>query len=80
MDSLWTQFSSLPQFPKLEKDIKTEVLIIGGGIAGILTAYQLAQEGIDYVLVEKNRICSGVTCNTTAKITCQHGLIYHNIL
>ena len=80
MDSLWTQFSSLPKFPKLKKDIKTDVLIIGGGIAGILTAYQLQQQGVDYVLVEKNRICSGVTCNTTAKITYQHGLIYHKIL
>ncbi len=80
MDSLWTQFSSLPQFPSLKNDIKTDVLIIGGGIVGLLTAYQLQQQGVDYVLVEKNRICSGVTCNTTAKITYQHGLIYHKIM
>ena len=80
MDSLWTHFSSLPKFSRLKNDIKTDVLIIGGGIAGVLIAYQLQQQGVDYVLVEKNRICSGVTCNTTAKITYQHGLIYHKIM
>lgn len=56
------------------------MLIIGGGITGILTAYFLQQKGVRYILVEKNRICSGTTQNTTAKITYQHGLIYDKIL
>ena len=64
----------------MEKNISTDVLIIGGGIAGILCAYMLRQAGVDYVLVEANSICSGITQNTTAKITSQHGLIYHTIL
>lgn len=77
MKSIWHADSVLPEFPQLNQDIKTDVLIIGGGIAGILTAYFLEQNGINYILAEKNKICSGVTQNTTAKITCQHGLIYH---
>lgn len=56
------------------------MLIIGGGMAGILCAYLLRQAGIDCVLAEASRICSGTTKNTTAKITSQHGLIYHKIL
>lgn len=80
MKSLWQSNINMPTFPTLEKDIKTDVLIIGGGIAGILTAYFLHQKGIDYALVEKNRICSGNTQNTTAKITVQHGYIYSKIL
>ncbi len=80
MKSLWQSNINMPSFPSLEKDIKTDVLIIGGGIAGILTAYFLHQKGIDYALVEKNRICSGNTQNTTAKITVQHGYIYSKIL
>lgn len=80
MKSVWQDTARLPHFPQLKKDIHTDVLIIGGGIAGILTAYFLHQAGVKYVLVEKNMICSGTTQNTTAKITYQHGLIYHKIL
>ena len=79
MKSVW-QETQLPQFPTLEGDIKTDVLIIGGGMAGILTAYFLHQNGVKYVLVEKDRICGENTQNTTAKITVQHGLIYSKIL
>ncbi|MDE5558931.1 MAG: FAD-dependent oxidoreductase [Ruminococcus sp.] len=80
MESVWNVNTKLPEFPKPEKDIKTDVLIIGGGIAGILTAYFLHQNGVKYILVEKDRICSGTTRNTTAKITFQHGLNYQKIL
>lgn len=80
MKSVWQDASAVASFPTLDKDIKTDVLIIGGGIAGILTARMLSQRGIDYVLVEKGRVFSGVTHNTTAKITFQHGLIYDKIL
>ena len=80
MESIWQGTAHVPHFEQLNKDIKTDVLIIGGGIAGILTAYFLHQSGIKYALVEKNRICSGTTQNTTAKITYQHGLIYNKIL
>lgn len=80
MESVWQTNTKLPKFPKLDKDVKTDVLIIGGGIAGILTAYFLQQNKVNYILVEKDRICSGTTQNTTAKITFQHGLIYQKIL
>lgn len=80
MRSLWKATASPPEFPELVGDVRTDVLIIGGGIAGILTAYLLHEKGIKYVLVEKGRICSGTTGNTTAKITFQHGLIYDKIL
>ena len=79
MHSLWTDTTSFPSFEPLNKNIKTDVLIIGGGITGILTAHYLQEAGINYVLVEADAICSGITKNTTAKITSQHGLIYHKI-
>ena len=80
MKSLWNEDISRPDFPTMKNDIKTDVLIIGGGIAGILTAYFLQEKGVPYVLAEKDRICGGTTGNTTAKITFQHGLIYDKIL
>ncbi len=76
MKSVWKNTQKMPSFPRLENDVKTDVLIIGGGMAGILTAFMLDKAGIDYILIERNEICSGVTKNTTAKITSQHGLIY----
>lgn len=79
MDSIWTKTVTMPSFPALEGDIKTDVLIIGGGMAGILCAHFLQEQGVDYVLAEGREICSGVTKNTTAKITSQHGLIYQKI-
>ena len=80
MDSVWTKTTQLPQFEPLSEDIKTDVLIIGGGMAGLLCAWQLTQSGIDCVLVEADRLCGGITKNTTAKITAQHGLIYDKLL
>lgn len=80
MKSIWQKEVNMPEFPVLKKDIRTDIAIIGGGIAGLLTAYFLTQEGADCVLIEKNRICSGTTGHTTAKITLQHGLVYHKFL
>lgn len=80
MQSVWTDSVNFPDFEQLKKDIRTDVLIIGGGITGLLCAYQLQQAGVDYVLVEADHICSGITKNTTAKITSQHGLVYHKLI
>ena len=79
MNSIWTQTARLPAFPALNKPLKTDVLIIGGGLAGLLCAYKLTQAGVDCALVEAERICGGITKDTTAKLTSQHGLIYHKL-
>ena len=80
MDSIWKQTAELPRFAPLEGDLKTDVLVIGGGMAGLLCAYWLDRAGVDYALVEAGRLCGGVTGNTTAKLTFQHGLIYARLL
>ncbi len=80
MNSIWHENIERPKFSKLENNIKTDVVIIGGGMAGILCAYMLVNEGIDCVLLEAKQICDGITKNTTAKITLQHGLIYDKLI
>ena len=70
----------MPSFPKLKTDIRTDVLIIGGGMAGILCTRLLRQAGVDCVLLEADRMMNGVSRNTTAKITSQHGFVYHKLL
>lgn len=80
MNSLWQHTAAMPHFPHLEGDAKTDVLVIGGGMAGLLTADALTNSGVQTLLIEADKICRGVTANTTAKITSQHGLIYSKIL
>ncbi len=66
-------------FDRLSREHHTDVLIIGGGMAGVLCAYFLKAAGVSCLLVEANRIGSGVTGRTTAKITVQHGLCYQKL-
>ena len=80
MDSIWLKTAERPHFDKLDGNKKTDVLIIGGGIAGILCAYKLKEAGVDCILVEADEICGGITKNTTAKITLGHGLIYDKMI
>lgn len=61
MDSVWSQTAQLPQFEPLRADLRTDVLIVGGGMAGLLCAYKLAQAGVDYALVEAGSIGGGIT-------------------
>ena len=80
MNSLWLKETKIEKFSNLEKDLETEVCIIGAGIFGVSTAYYLTQKGYKVVLIERDSIASKVTGHTTAKITSQHGLIYHYLL
>jgi len=80
MNSLWLNENKLPQFPALHGEHKADVLIIGGGLCGILCARELQKLGVDYILVEADRICRKTSGNTTAKITSQHGLVYADIV
>lgn len=74
--SYWISPAEDTNFPTLDKDLKTDLLIIGGGMAGISTAYQLINKDLDIVIIDSKKIVQGTTAHTTAKITSQHGLIY----
>lgn len=76
--SVWEDVK-MPEYPILKGDERADVVIVGGGIAGLLTAFELKEAGFDCVVVERGRICQGTTMRTTAKVTFQHGLIYSKI-
>jgi glycine/D-amino acid oxidase-like deaminating enzyme/nitrite reductase/ring-hydroxylating ferredoxin subunit len=77
--SYWMASAPATNYPALTEDIKVDVAIIGGGIAGISSAYMLNKEGIKVAVIEADHILQGTTGHTTAKITSQHGLIYDKI-
>lgn len=77
---LWSETADIPDFNQLHGDAKTDVLIIGGGAAGLLCGYYLKKRNADYMILEGRRILSGTTGLTTAKITAQHGLIYSKMI
>ena len=66
MLSMWRDTAAMPEYGRLEGDVRTDVLVIGGGMAGILCAHFLRQAGMDCVLAEADRLCAGTTGNTTA--------------
>ena len=78
--SLWRLRTTPPAFPTLSARVQADVAVVGGGLAGLLTAYYCAQAGLRTVVLEAGRIGSGTTGNTTAKITSQHGLVYSGLL
>ena len=80
MKSLWESESHRIHFDSLKESINTDVLIIGGGMAGVLSAYMLKKSGVGCILLEADEIFGGVTKNTTAKITLAHGLIYDKLI
>lgn len=79
MKSIWKQDVVLKVNKELTHDTSVNTLVIGSGMAGILTAYLLKKKGIDAIVLEAARIGSGQTQNTTAKITSQHGLFYSRL-
>lgn len=76
----WRESAPLPSFPQLTEDTQADVCIVGAGITGITTAYQLVQDGYNVVLLDANQILNGTTGHTTAKVTAQHGLIYDEFI
>ncbi len=80
MESIWRQTCDIAPRPGLEQDIELDTAVIGGGMAGILTADALQRAGKRVAVLEADRIAGGQTQNTTAKITSQHGMIYQKLI
>lgn len=67
--SIWMATADTPSLSRLQENIRTDVCIIGAGIAGLTTAYLLAQEGRTVVVLDDGPIGGGMTGRTTAHLT-----------
>ncbi|NLG24888.1 MAG: FAD-dependent oxidoreductase [Clostridiales bacterium] len=74
--SIWEDGAHFPRRDRLTGRVTADVCVIGGGMAGLNCALLLSRAGLSSVVLEAGRTAGGVTSRTTAKITCQHGLIY----
>lgn len=80
MESIWSKSVEISQRPVCPSNLSVDVAVIGAGMAGILTAYLLKERGRQVIVLEADRIGSGQTQNTTAKITAQHGMRYKKLI
>ena len=77
--SIWLKDKKNNQIKELSKNIKTDILIIGGGITGLSTLYNLKNSNLKITLVDSNLIGCGTTSKSTAKINYLQEHIYYDI-
>ena len=71
-ESYWMDSTPTTTYPALTGDLEVDVVVVGGGIAGLGTAWELTEAGWRVALVEADRIAAGVTGYTTAKLSVPH--------
>jgi glycine/D-amino acid oxidase-like deaminating enzyme/nitrite reductase/ring-hydroxylating ferredoxin subunit len=74
--SIWTQTARRTPAGALTGEHRADVVVVGGGVAGLSVAVRLAERGARVIVLERNRIARGVTAGSTAKVTALHGRIY----
>ncbi|ASN53308.1 FAD-dependent oxidoreductase [Sinomonas sp. R1AF57] len=77
--SLWIATAQETDYPRLDGDLDVDVAVIGGGIAGLAAALELKRRGLTVGVIEGSRIGTGVTGNTTGKVTSLHRLAYSTL-
>ncbi|MFB6179029.1 MAG: FAD-dependent oxidoreductase [Halorientalis sp.] len=78
--SIWLATTEQTRYGGLDGDKSVETAVVGGGIVGVMAAYHLSRAGHDVAVVERDRIVTGTTGHTTAKLTSLHGLQYAGLV
>jgi glycine/D-amino acid oxidase-like deaminating enzyme len=79
--SLWVETTEKTNYPALTQDDTVyDLVVVGGGITGVVAAYDAVKRGLKTALIEKGRLVEWTTGGTTAKLTSQHYLIYNYLI
>ncbi|KAK6513173.1 hypothetical protein TWF506_009337 [Arthrobotrys conoides] len=82
-DSIWTAlqpYNSWPKFSRISEDVETDVVVVGAGMAGISTAYELVMKGIKTVLIDAREVTSGETGRTSGHLSDYLGTRWSEII
>ena len=77
--SVWMDTAPHTTYPALAESLRVDVCVVGGGMLGLMTADLLKRAGRTVAVLEADRVATGVTGYTTAKVTALHGLIYDQV-
>ncbi|MGI5218133.1 FAD-dependent oxidoreductase [Nocardia sp. CA-290969] len=78
-ESYWIRSTEQTAYPPVTEDLDADVAVIGGGIAGLAAAWEIARTGRSVTVLEADRIVGGTTGYTTAKVSAQHTLVYDSL-
>lgn len=66
----WIDSAPIKRFPRLERNVNVDVVVVGAGITGITTAHLLKETGLTVAFIERERVASMDTGQKTAHLTC----------
>ena len=78
--SLWMDRVPVLQAPRLTGNERADVIVVGSGIAGLSTAYELARQGKSVIVIDRGGIGSGMTTRTTAHLASELDDYYHKLI
>lgn len=78
--SLWMDTASIPDARLLQADRTADVVVVGSGIAGLSTAYELSQSGESVVVLDRGKLVGGMTSRTSAHLTSNIDDLYYELI
>lgn len=78
--SLWVATASVEQPGPLIEDQRADVVVVGAGIAGLSTAYELCRLGRSVIVLDRGAIGGGMTARTTAHLASELDDFYHELI
>ena len=78
--SLWMATTELRSAPPLGESLRTDVVVVGAGIAGLSVAYLLARAGQSVTILDAGPIGGGMTSRTTAHLSAALDDLYQNLI
>ena len=78
--SLWMNTVSFVEASTLRQDERTDAVVIGSGIAGLSTAYELTKAGKSVVVLDRGPLGGGMTARTTGHLASELDDYYHELI